>query len=64
MGIFGNQFDENDPGRHLVISTLIGIVRHVYNNNQGYIKIKSLVLRSFSTIFNEIERDSNIILGG
>jgi hypothetical protein len=52
------------PPNVLLILSLIAIVRHVNNNNnQGYIKMQSLVLRAFSTIFHEIIGVNNMILG-
>jgi hypothetical protein len=55
MGILGN-FEK----RQSVILSLIDIVGHVYNNNKEYTKIQSLVLRAFSSIFNDISIDIDI----
>ena len=64
MGIFEN-LEENSPRQqNVIILSLLGIVCHVYDNNEGYVKIQSLFLQAFSTILNEIKVDTNnIVLG-
>lgn len=56
--ILGN-VQENSIERGSRIRALIVIVIHVHKNNEGYIKIQSLVWRSFSTIIHEIGENSN-----
>ena len=51
IGMLGRDDEENS----LVNLSLICIVRHVYDNNRGYVKIQSLVLRFFSTVFHAID---------
>ena len=48
----------------MIILSLLGIVRHVYDNNEGYVKIQSLFLQAFSTILDEIKVDTKKGLGG
>ena len=64
MGNFEN-LEENSPRQlNVIILSLLGIVRHVYDNNEGYVKIQALFLQAFSTILNEIKVDTNnIVLG-
>ena len=64
MGIFENLEENSSRQQNVIILTLLGIVCHVYDNNEGYGKIQSLFLQAFSTILNEIKVDTKKGLGG
>ena len=64
MGIFEN-LEENSPRQqNAIILSLLAIVRHAYDSNEGYVKIQSLFLQAFSTILNEIKVYTNNIVFG
>ena len=53
-GITSMEILGNLEERQSVLLCLLAIVIRVYKNTKGYVKMQSLVLRAFSTIFHEV----------